>query len=66
MRTAGPYVARPPTTVHLEDPPGSGLAACDGKPLPIVPQNYAGPFEFCIGCGLAARDQSPPDPEVPS
>lgn len=38
---------------HLEDPPGSGMMACTGGPLPRIPEG--GRRVVCTGCTVLAE-----------
>jgi hypothetical protein len=39
---------------HLEDPPGSGLTACTGYPLPVMPDGGAALLVACTGCTVVS------------
>jgi hypothetical protein len=46
----------PTYTVHLEDPPGSGLSACSGLPFYTEYVDRRFPHELCTGCSRVVRN----------
>lgn len=55
MRLIG-LPATPVIVVHLEDPPGSGLAACCGVPFEPAKGYEKTPRWLCTGCSRGARE----------
>jgi hypothetical protein len=46
-----------PLVIHLEDPPDSGRAACDGHAIDNVDPDYEPerPRTLCVGCQIRAQ-----------
>lgn len=50
----------PVIVTHLEDPPGSGLAACCGLPLPTLAPRPGSRLWLCTGCANAWKRKPQP------
>lgn len=62
--TPKPLPNYPVVVIHLEDPAGSGLAACCGLPWKKAPERLGDTLWLCTGCARSRAGR--PEPKRPN